>query len=452
MPTQVLMPQLGESVNEGTISRWLKTPGERVEEYEALVEVNTDKVDTEIPSPVTGTLLEIIVPAGAVAKAGAILATIARLEEPAAPSRDTIPSKAEAGPGTKLPVSRAALEPGSPPLPESGEGPDVRAAHPSPPGRGAGGEGKITPGRHPQLGFISPLVARLANDHQVDLTQVTGSGLDGRITKNDLQAYLDRPVPPPAAPAPAAPQPPRQASAPPPPPSAVLPGEILPLTSLRRSIAEHMVFSERTSPHVSTFMEVDLSRVVAHRQAHKQAFAGDGVNLTFTAYFIAAAAAALKAYPMVNASWTDEGIRLHRPVNIGMATSLGEAGLIVPVIKNASDLSLLGIARAVNDLAERARARKLLPDEVQGGTFTITNHGVSGSLFATPIINQPQCAILSVGAMQKRPVVITDPNLGDVIAIRPMAYFGLTFDHRILDGASADYFLAHIVTALRDWS
>ena len=213
-----------------------------------------------------------------------------------------------------------------------------------------------------------------------------------------------------------------------------------------------MVSSKHTSPHVTTIMEADLSRVVAHRQANKDAFARDGVNLTFTAYFVAAAVAALKAHPIVNASWSEEGILLHRAINIGMAASLGEAGLIVPVIKNADGLSLLGLARAINDLANRARARQLKPDEVQGGTFTITNHGVSGSLFATPIINQPQCAILGVGKIQKRVVVVSDASGGDLIAIRPMVYLGLTFDHRILDGALADAFLGEVVEALQNWS
>jgi 2-oxoglutarate dehydrogenase E2 component (dihydrolipoamide succinyltransferase) len=212
-----------------------------------------------------------------------------------------------------------------------------------------------------------------------------------------------------------------------------------------------MVHSKHTSPHVTTVMEVDLSRVVAHREANKAAFARDGANLTFTAYFIAAIVAALKAYPIVNSSWGEEGIHIHPEINIGMATSLGEEGLIVPVIKQADGLSLLGLARAVNDLAQRARAHKLQPDEVKGGTFTLTNHGISGSLFATPIINQPQCGILGVGAIQKRPVVISDDKLGDVIAIRPMVYVSLTFDHRILDGATADWFLAKVVESLKNW-
>ena len=224
------------------------------------------------------------------------------------------------------------------------------------------------------------------------------------------------------------------------------------MTPVRRAIAEHMVMSKHTSPHVTTIMEVDMSRVVTHRSANKAAFARDGVNLTYTAYFIAAIVAALKAYPVVNSSWSEAGILLHSQINIGMATSLGEEGLIVPVIKNADGLSLLGLARTINDLANRARAKKLQPDEVKGGTFTITNHGISGSLFATPVINQPQCGILGVGALQKRPVVISDPALGDVIAIRPMLYISLTFDHRILDGASADWFLAKVVESLQNYS
>ena len=212
-----------------------------------------------------------------------------------------------------------------------------------------------------------------------------------------------------------------------------------------------MVHSKHTSPHVTTVMEVDMSAVVAHRAANKENFARDGVNLTFTAYFVAATSIALKAFPIVNSSWSEAGIVLHRQVNIGMATSLGEAGLIVPVIKHADSLSLLGLARAINDLASRARSRKLAPDEVKGGTFTITNHGTGGSLFAQPIINQPQCGILGVGTIQKRVVVLSDKALGDVIAIRPMVYLSFTFDHRILDGAIADDWLGKVVQTLRSW-
>jgi 2-oxoglutarate dehydrogenase E2 component (dihydrolipoamide succinyltransferase) len=225
----------------------------------------------------------------------------------------------------------------------------------------------------------------------------------------------------------------------------------MPLSTIRKRIAEHMVMSKRTSAHVTTLMEADMSRVVAHRSANKEAFARDGVRLTFTAYFVSAAVDGLKAFPMVNSSWSDEGILLHKDINIGMATDLGEEGLIVPVIKNADGLSLLGIARAVNDLAERARGKKLNPAEVQGATLSITNHGVTGSLLATPIINQPQSAILGVGAIQKRVTVVPDQFGGDTIAIHPMIYLTLTFDHRILDGASADRYLARVVESLVNW-
>jgi len=234
------------------------------------------------------------------------------------------------------------------------------------------------------------------------------------------------------------------------------PGQVVPHDAVRRAIAEHMLRSRRTSPHVTTVMEADMSRVIAHRAAYKEIFARDGVDLTFTAYFVQASVAALKAVPYVNSSWSDEGVILHRAVHIGIAVSLGEQGLIVPVIKDADQKSLQAVAAAVKDLASRARNRQLKPDEVQGGTFTITNHGVSGSLVATPIINQPQCAILGVGAMQKRVVAVETVTAAgqkaDAVAVRPMVYLSLTFDHRIIDGAVADRFLAAVVDRLQTWS
>ncbi|HSO28199.1 MAG TPA: dihydrolipoamide acetyltransferase family protein, partial [Anaerolineales bacterium] len=311
------------------------------------------------------------------------------------------------------------------------------------------------------LGFISPVVARMAAEHNLDLYAIEGRGRGGRITKNDVLAYMEHQTAQPAASqTPAAaeapvptptPTPQPVAAAPPPPRAQATPGSLIPHSTVRRAIAEHMVQSKRTSPHVTTVMEVDLSRVVAHRQAHKTAFEREGVKLTFTPYFISAVVAALKAHPLVNASWRDDGVYIHARINIGMATSLGDEGLIVPVIKDAGQFSLAGLASIVNDLAERARARQLKPDEVKVGTFTITNHGVSGSLFAMPIINQPQCAILGVGVIQKRVVVVSGPDGADSIAIRPMAYLSLTFDHRILDGAAADHFLAKVVNRLQEW-
>ena len=439
MSTNIIMPKLGESVIEGTVTKWLKQEGEQIQEMDALVEINTDKVDTEIPSPASGTLLKIMVPEGATVSAGALLAVIGspgevpdNVHSPAMITQVTIPP--EAGAATR-PVSAV-----------SGSRP---------------------------LGFISPVVAKLAHENNLDLSQVQGSGEGGRITKKDVLAYLETRQVVNPAPEPAAWETPGDGElfrppeiqfaggipgklnltrpvAPPaagPAPAAALPGDVLkPFSPARKIIAERMSASKHSSPHVTTVMEADLKLVVAHREANKAAFERDGFHLTFSAYFVAACAAAIKAFPDVNSSWSAEGLVLHRAINIGLAVSLGEESLIVPVIKGADGLSLLGIARAINDLAERARSQRLLPDEVHGSTFTITNHGTSGSLFATPIINQPNCAILGVGAIQKRPVVIDD-----AIAIRPMVYLGLTFDHRILDGAIADGFLSKVVEVLENW-
>ena len=421
MPTQVIMPQLGESVVEGTVMRWLKKEGESIAEFEALLEVNTDKVDTEVPSPASGQVLRVYVPEGETVQAGTLLAMIGQPGEavPEAPARGA-------------PADAAAALP-------------TVAAAPRAPELAAG-----------DLGFISPVVARIAAEHSLDLSRVRGTGRGGRITKKDVLAYLEGAGKPPVEMAPWETPSLGELFRPTeevfgtkaPPAAAPSPGgdTLVPLDSIRRSVAEHMVRSKHTSPHVTTVMEADLGRVVSHRQAQRVAFARDRIDLTFTPYFVAASVAALKAFPLVNSSWSEAGIVIHHSVNIGMAVSLGEKGLIVPVIKEADRKSLLQLAAEVNDLAARARNRQLKPDEVQGGTFTITNHGVSGSLFATPIINQPQCAILGVGAIQKRAVVIDD-----AIAIRPMVYLSLTFDHRILDGAGADGYLARVVETLQTW-
>ncbi len=436
MAKQVIMPQLGESVDEGTLTKWLKSKGESVAEFEPLIEINTDKVDTEIPSPAAGVLLETLVEEGATVHTGELLAWIGEAGESIpSPAREAETSATSEGQSADIQEAAAAISIGSSPAPKN-------------------------------LGFISPVVSRMAAEHHLDLAQIRGTGLGGRITKKDVEAYLAQQVETqpstrtthqtPAA-ASAAVSTPTQAAqaktpaaAPGTPPVSI--GDLLPLSTVRRSIAEHMVMSKHTSPHVTTIMEADLSKVTAHRTSNKDSFASDGVKLTFTAYFIKAIIEGIKAYPIVNSSWKEEGILIHRQINIGVATSLGEAGLIVPVIKNADGLSLRGLARAINDLSQRARNKQLKPDEVQEGTFTITNHGISGSLFASPIINQPQCAILGVGAIQKRVVVISDKIHGDSIAIRPMVYIGLTFDHRILDGVQADNFLAKVVSSLEDWS
>jgi 2-oxoisovalerate dehydrogenase E2 component (dihydrolipoyl transacylase) len=413
MATKVLVPRLGESVEEVTVTKWLKQVGDSVNELEPLLEVNTDKVDTEIPSPTSGTLLKLNLPEGTPAKVGQILAWIGKPGE-------QVPSDDEG-------IAAIQTQPQATPTKNATPTPLPTSAIPAP-----------TSSTPRGLGFISPVVAKIAAEHRLDLGQILGTGLNGRITKKDVLAFIERET--------AGESHPTVSTAPGVALDTRTGDTLIKHTLIRQQIAQHMLSSKRTSPHVLTVMEADLSQVVAHRQANQELFARDGVNLTFTAYFVAASVAALRAYPMVNSSWSDEGLLLHSAINIGMATSLGEQGLIVPVIKNADGLSLLGLARAVNDLAQRARAKKLQPDEVQDGTFTITNHGVSGSLFAMPIINQPQCAILGVGAIQKRAVVIND-----AIAIRPMVYLSLTFDHRILDGASADRFLTKVKEMMESW-
>jgi len=431
MPTKVIMPKLGESVVEGTVTAWLKEEGDPIEEYESLLEVNTDKVDTEVPSSASGTLLKILVPEGETVEAGTILAWIGE-------------------PGEEIPESKRVSEKGQEPQEEPEEAPETQEPAPQQPA-----------GRNEDLGFISPVVARMAREENVDLRKVEGTGMDGRITKKDVQAYLESPRGEEEAEVPIWETPAdgdlfrptemvfakRDAeeaakSAKP----VALPGETLPLSPMRKRIAEHMVHSKRTAPHVTTVMEADMSRVVSHREAAQKTASARGVRLTYTAYFLSAIIAGLKAVPLANSSWQDEGIQIHRQINLGLAVALESGGLIVPVIKNADGLSLTGIARAVSDLAERAREGALKPDEVQGGTFTLTNHGTKGSLFATPVINQPQSGILGTGMIQKRPVVIND-----AIAIRSMLYLSYTFDHRILDGASADTFLWHVVHALENW-
>ena len=412
MKSKVIMPQLGESVVEGTVNRWLKQQGDSIRQYEPLLEVSTDKVDTEIPSPASGVLLQIYVGEGQTVAAGTVLAMIG--------------------------------EPGE----HSGD--EDQPSHTS-----NGSE------RHEaQTGHVTPVVARMVAEHNLDLSAIKGSGSGGRVTKKDVEAYLAGsktavaeppapqvavqtvPEPKPAPPAPRAPErlhpvePIPQASS----------GELLALTTMRRTIAEHMSHSRQAAPHVTTVFEVDMSAALAHREANKDAFAAKGVNLTLTAYFVAASVTALQAHPAINAEWRADGIFRHTAQHIGIAVALDD-GLIVPVMKNAQDLNLLGTARTVNDLASRARAKQLKPDEVQGGTFTISNHGVGGSLFATPIIHQPQAAILGVGVIEKRVKVIND-----AIAIRPLCYVSLTFDHRVTDGAQADAFMLTLKNALENWA
>jgi len=418
MAIQVLMPKLGESVVEGTVHRWLVEAGSRVEKMMPLVEISTDKVDTEIPSPADGILLRILAPAGKTVPVGSVLALI-------------------------------------------GEPDEVPATTPTPAAVPTAAEAPAAPGPAAEVGFISPVVARLAAEHGIDLRRLRGTGLKGRIRKQDVLAYLAAQEKAPAAPppavaaAPAAPTPTEVAAAAPPAVPAAVAEEVVPLNRMRRLIAEHMVRSKHTAPHATTVFDCDLTAVVRHRYAHQEAFARDGVDLTFTPYFIAAVVAALKAHPYANAAWSEEGIILKREMHIGLAVAIPD-GLVVPVIHHADTLNLLGLARAVNDLARRAREGRLQPDDIQGGTFTVTNHGISGSLFATPIIHQPQTGILGIGRIHKEPVVISRghgllPDADDVIAIRPVAYLSFSFDHRVLDGATADAFVAAVKAHLENW-
>ncbi|NCC31758.1 MAG: 2-oxo acid dehydrogenase subunit E2 [Chloroflexia bacterium] len=429
MTTELTMPQLGESVTEGTIGRWLKQPGETVAKYEPLLEVITDKVDSEVPAPVAGTLLEILVPEGETVRVGTVIARLGSPTDavaPAPPARSAPPAPPEAGavPRAEVMAARSAMPTSSAP------------AHNT---------------------FLSPVVARLIAEHGLDPADIPGTGQGGRITKQDVLKFVaaretattsisTQPLP--ADPVPAVAPPVMPAGPAMPVERIALPedAELVPLSPMRRRIAEHMERSVRTAPHVTTVMEVDLSRVMAHREAHRASFEQQGVRLTVTPYVVQAVATALGKTSVFNGSFTAEGIVIHRRIHIGVAVALDE-GLLVPVIRDADEKNLLGLARAVGDLADRARTRRLQPDETQGGTFTITNHGIGGSLFATPIINQPQAAILGVGAIVKRPIVITQHGV-DAIAIKPMAYLSLTFDHRIADGATADAFLLDIKRVL----
>jgi 2-oxoglutarate dehydrogenase E2 component (dihydrolipoamide succinyltransferase) len=471
MATEIKMPQLGESVTEGTIGKWLKHPGERVEKYEALLEVTTDKVDTEVPAPESGILREIAVPEGTTVRVGTLLAVLDSDGEGAQSvvrGSHNEGERASNGKDQRSNVQTAPPELASPalrpaPLRPFDYAQGRQAQEPEP--RSRRGEGFAR-----SNAFVSPVVARLASEHQIDLGRIEGTGQGGRITKQDVLKYIEmrkaepeattdakttgeitseaptRPLHEPALlqeaepPTLAPPMPTTAAHAAPAAFEIPDDAEIVPITPMRRTIAEHMVRSRRTAPHVTSVFELDVSRIVAHRQRRKAEFERQGVKLTYTAYFVQAAVAALQAVPIVNGSYSDNGVVLNRRINIGVAVAL-EEGLIVPVLRDADEKNLLGLARGLNDLAERARTRRLKPDETQGGTFTITNHGVSGSLFATPIINQPQAAILGIGAIQKRAVVVTQDDV-DAIAIRPMCYVSLTIDHRLLDGATADKFLS----------
>jgi 2-oxoglutarate dehydrogenase E2 component (dihydrolipoamide succinyltransferase) len=403
---------MGESIVEGTLTKWLKKLGEHVERDEALFEISTDKVDTEIPAPAAGVLADVLVQEGVTV---GINTVVARIDESGTAQAAAPPPKAAAEP----------VPPPAPPAPEPEAPPPAPAPSPEP-----------VVGAEEPAGPLSPLVRRLAREHSIDLRLVKGTGAGGRISKQDIEAYLAQRQAAPAPPPPAAPR------------AEAGKVRIEPMSVMRSKIAEHMVMSMRVSPHVTTVHKVDMTRVARMRARHKdEVKARHGYSLTYLPFVARAAAEALRAYPLANASIDGSNIVYHNEINIGIAVAL-EGGLIVPVIRNADEKNVLGLQRAIVDLAARARSRQLKPDEVQGGTFSITNFGSFGSLFGTPIINQPQVAILGVGTVEKTPVVIED----DAIAIRSISLIGLTFDHRLLDGAYADQFMTKLKSALENWS
>ena len=466
MPTDVVMPQMGESIAEGTIVRWIKKVGDQVARDEPLFEISTDKVDAEIPSPAAGVLAEIRVKEGetvavnsVVAVIGQALATEEASRAPAASAPGTPAAADNAAPASSaqgdgsgphaVEQSPQQASASQAPVERGGQSPSDTSAQETRPSEGPENPGN-TEDRLRQRS--SPLVRKIAKDHHVDISGIRGTGIAGRVTKRDILDFIaqsgaaspgSRPATPAASAASAGTA--ERPVPPPPPVGSGVPGQVQPMSVMRRKIAEHMIASRRTSAHVHSVFEVNFSRVAQIRDAKKAEYEKGGAKLTYLSFIIKAAIDALRAVPVVNASIDGDNIVYHRDVNLGIAVAL-DWGLIVPVIKKADELNLLGLSQAVADLAARARTKQLKPDEVSGGTFTITNPGVFGALFGMPIINQPQVAILGVGHIEKRPVVIDD-----AIAIRPMAYLTLGYDHRLIDGAVADQFMSHVKHKLENW-
>jgi 2-oxoglutarate dehydrogenase E2 component (dihydrolipoamide succinyltransferase) len=433
MPTDIVMPQMGESIFEGTITKWLKKPGDKVQRDEPLFEISTDKVDAEIPAPASGILQDIKVVEGNTVQVNTVVGTIAGDGEAAAAA--PAPSKASAPAAAPPPKTATAPPPPAVPV-------ELHAA--------------AEPVREEQDDHArsSPLVRKIAREHNVNLSQVPGTGMGGRITKQDITAFLERPETS-GAPARAG-APATSSSAPSPraatPAPAAIPGDLVTMTQMRKIIAQRMIESRRTSAHVHAMFEVDITRIVQLRNKTKSAFEQrHGARLTFMPFFVRAAIIALQQFPFVNASIEGENIRYHRHVNVGIAVAL-DWGLIVPVLKNADELNFLGLQRGISDLGERARSKKLKPDEVEGSTFTVTNPGQFGAVFGLPIINQPNSAILGVGGITKAPLVVTDSDGNDSIAIRSVVHLTLGYDHRLIDGAVADQFMAFVKKTLENWS
>jgi len=410
---------MGESIFEGTITKWLKKPGDKVQRDEPLFEISTDKVDAEIPAPASGVLQEIKVSEGNTVQVNTVVGVIGDGAGASAPA----PAKVAAPPAAAAPPPPASAKkeaPGPPPAPsahEEDEDSDVRS---------------------------SPLVRKLAREHNVDLGRVSGTGAGGRVTKQDILDYVEHRGSAPAA-APAS----RPAPAPAP---VTIPGDLVPMSQMRKIIAQRMIESRRTSAHVHCMFEVDMTRIVNLRNKLKDSFEQRyGARLTFMPFFVRAAIIALQQYPVVNASLEADNVRYHRHVNAGIAVAL-DWGLIVPVLKNADELNFLGLQRGITDLGERARSKKLMPSDIEGATFTITNPGQFGAVFGLPIINQPNVAIMGVGGITKQPLVITDKDGADSIAIRSVVHLTLGYDHRIVDGALADQFMAVVKKTLENWS
>jgi len=414
--TEVLMPQMGESITEGTITKWLKNVGDTVARDEPIFEISTDKVDAEIPSPVAGTLTEIRVKEGATVTINTVVAVIGG--GAASPAKPAAAPAAAPAPAAAAPVASASV------------------------------------GETPRS---SPLVRKIATDNNIDLTQVPGTGAGGRITKTDILGHLESPAAKPAAPAPVAAAPaaaPAPAAKPAPAPVAYAPqtGELVPMSKMRSIIAKRMVESKQTSPHVHTVFKVDMTRIVKLREKEKNKYEQrNGVKLTYMPFITRAAVHALRIHPVVNAAVKGDAIQYNKNINIGIAVAL-DWGLIVPVIKQCEERNFLGVTRAIVDLADRARNKKLAPDEASGGTFTLTNSGIFGEQFGTPIINQPQAAILGIGGLNKEAEVITDKDGQDSIAIRWIQRFTLGFDHRIVDGADAGKFMTDFKNYLQNWN
>ena len=427
MPTDIIMPQMGESIVEGTITKWLKKPGDKVQRDEPLFEISTDKVDAEIPAPASGILQEIKVAEGTTVGVNTIVGTIAVDGEAAAAPSKPAPAKAPpAAPAPKDEKKTAAAPVPTPAAPAQEDEEEARS---------------------------SPLVRKIAREHGVSLSQITGTGLGGRITKQDIMQFIEgqgsaQPAPVPASPAPPA----AAAPAPRPATPAPYPGDVVPMSNMRKLIAKHMIESRRTSAHVHCMYEVDFSRIVNLRNKLKNGFEQrHGARLTFMPFFVRAAVIALQQWPIINANIEGDNIRYHRYINMGIAVAL-DWGLIVPVLKNAGDLNFLGLQRGITDLGERARNKKLKPEDVEGSTFTITNPGQFGAVFGLPIINQPNSAIMGVGGITKQPMVVTDKDGNDSIAIRSVVHLTLGYDHRLIDGAVADQFMAQVKKNLETWS